>query len=372
MKASHSLTAAITVIALARGFAPSSLAQTAIVVPPPEPHLAQSVYLASLDAEDRSLRRYAGQKLYNAEGAELGSVRDFIVHPSSGRVHSLVVSTGGFLGGIGNHLRLVPFEVVRRGSRGNLFEVDILQASWLQIPPFNDKDYVVDRFYITSAQHQEMARRFGGMYHPPFASSPSEPGPIGLIRASTLRGKGVVVGDRLVGNIENIIFDLERGTVAALFDASGEFTGTRAKYLIPLNRLVYNDVRQDPLSTSLTREDFDRALPDTFGPIATVAVTAPPAPPPVEPPLPPTGRPTAIVIADPASDPLVASARAIRQAFNNDSVLVAENVQVSVESGRIILRGTVRNEATRTALDNMARRSTASGPIDNQIVVVHR
>src|SRR5688572_2170505 len=39
------------------------------------------VYLASIDVGERSLARYAGERLLNHQGAELGTIKDFIVHP---------------------------------------------------------------------------------------------------------------------------------------------------------------------------------------------------------------------------------------------------------------------------------------------------
>jgi sporulation protein YlmC with PRC-barrel domain len=494
MKGSSILTTAITVVALAY-FPSPSVAQTAAPAPypgqPPATDLAQGVYLSSLDAEDRSLRRYAGQKLLNTEGAELGSVRDFIVHPPTSEVRYMVVSTGGLFGGMGNSLRLVPFEAVRRGNRGNLFEVDILQAAWLQIPPLNDRDYVVDRFIIGPAQHQEIVQRYriAGLQVP----GPSSTDLSGLVRASVLRGKSVEVANRKVGEIENIIIDLDQGTVAALLDSSGEFTGTRAKYLVPISRLAYADPRANPISTNLTREDFAAARPSQFSPVGLARVRQ--APPPQEPPLTPTGpvvvhvpqpppqqqqpqqvpppaeprvvyapptatgtsvpvyqapppeptraspppqevRTPAVVVqsppvqapvqpppvqaapvqqpvvpepavqpppvqqpvahapvaqppvaqpppvqspapqrtfndAPPSSHPndLVQDARAARRAIDVDNTLIAENVLVIPENGKVYLRGTVRNEATRLAIDNAVRRVVLNSPIANQISV---
>jgi sporulation protein YlmC with PRC-barrel domain len=246
---------------------------TATAVAQSAPDLAQGVYLASIDAEDRSLRRYAGFRLLNTESAELGTVRDFIVHPSSSRVRYAVISSGGVLGGIGNSLRLVPVEALRRGQEPKTFAIDILQSAWLQTPPISDDDYVADRFAISAEQHQTLTQRFA-------AANPSGSRPMTarvttntapnaetdrLIRASALRGKKVTAGDRHVGNVENIILDLEQGTAAALLDASGEFTGTTGKYLVPLSRLAITAPPQNMVSTVLTRADFDRAQPSNFG-----------------------------------------------------------------------------------------------------------
>ena len=91
-----------------------------------------------------------------------------------------------------------------------------------------------------------------------------------------------------------------------------------------------------------------------------------------EPALTPTGRTTAPVIVDQTADPLAASARAIRQALTNDPVLVAEQVSVNTENGRIVLRGSVRNETTRRNLENAARRAVPAANIENQITVTNR
>lgn len=385
MKAFRSFAQAIPTIAFATCFSsflpaqevvPPSVNPTVVipVTPPPsapplspgEIDFSQGVYLASVDADNYGLRRYAGQKLYNTEGAELGSVRDFIVHPISSRVRYVVVSTGGVLGGMGNSLRLVPFEALRHGGP-NLFQVEILQAHWLQIPPVNDRDYVVDRFNYTPAQHQEMLRPF----LPPnstVAVSADANDWAGLMRASVFRGKQVFGPDRKIGEIDNIILDLERGLAAALLDPRADFTGTSGKYLIPLGRLVFNDPRQNQITTTLTRADFDVARQSTFG--ATVATPPPTYTVVTEPPLSPTGR-----VASPPSTPVVSeslvhSARAIRSAIDHDPVLVAENVQVTAENGRIILRGSVRSDAVRTSLEATAQRAVSGVAIENQIAVV--
>lgn len=337
--------------------------------------LTDGVWIASIDAEARSLRRYDGQKLLNTEGGTLGTIKDLIVHVPSSHVRYLVVSSGGVLGGIGNSLRLVPVEAVRPGRQPKTFEVDILQSAWLQIPPVSDDNYIIDRFEISDAQHQEMVRHYGAANRTQphvLASAPSTQRPaVGLIRGSALTGKTVRADGRKVGKIENIIVDLERGMAAALIDSSGDFTGTTAKYLVPLNRLVLDSPNQNPITTTLTRADFDRARPSTFAPVGTTAAL--PATTSTEPSLPLTGRPsTTPAVAIAVSDTLAASARAVRRAIDNDPALVAERVQVLPENNRVVLRGSVRDEMTRTKIETAARHALPAGNIENRIVVENR
>lgn len=349
--------------------------------------LSQNVLIASIDAEERSLRRYAGQKMLNTEGAELGTIRDFIVRPQSSQVRYFVVSSGGFLGGMGNSLRLVPVEVVQRTSSQDAFEVDILQSAWLQVPPVSDANYVIDRFDVSGTRHQEMIGRFGSAGRtdrPAIARSPTTTTPqdesSGLIRASVLRGKAVHAADRKVGDIENIIVDVDSGTAAALVDASGGFTGTTGKYLIPLNRLAFESLRQGPIGSNLTREDFDRAQTSNFGLAARTEATQTRSA--VEErqtrstveerSFPPTGRPNSTTTASSVSETLTASARAIRQAINDDPGLVAERVQVTPENGKIVLSGSVKSETARSTIEKLARQATPTAQLENRIVVENR
>jgi sporulation protein YlmC with PRC-barrel domain len=382
----HKLTISAALLAFAPCFVTVCHGQVAIAPPPPPPtiDLTQGVYIASSDVDHRSLRHYAGHKLFNTEGAELGSVRDFLVHPATNRIHYAVVSTGGVLGGMGNSLRLVPMESLRRGTHGNHFEVDILQAHWLQLPPINDQDYVVDRFDISPTRHQELVQRFGpGDRVARSGVALSTPGTTaypGLIRASVIRGKTVRTADRKVGDVENIILDLDRGTVGALLDTVADFTGTSAKYVVPLSYLAFNDSRQNPVSTTLSRADFDAARPAIF-PVQTFAVATPPppqvvvtTPPPVvsQPSGAPTGPTSDSTSLNQSSDPAVSAARAVRRAIDNDPALIAENVHVSVENGRVVLRGTVRNEGVRTNVENAVKRVMTPGSFDSYIAVVNR
>ena len=254
--------------------------------PMPAVDLTQGVFISSLDADKFGLRRYDGQKLLNTEGAELGTIKDFIVHPASSRVRYVVVSSGG-VRGMGNSLRLVPIEAVRHGSRDTRLEVDIMQSAWLQVPPVSDEHYVIDRFDISAAQHQIMLQSYGANRAGAVANSTvpvGSPGEItGLLRASALNRKDVRAGTATVGQIENIIFDVERATAAALIDSSGEFTGTRGKFIVPLSRLTYEKRGQNPIGTTLTRADFDRAA--TFATTAPTQVRSPD-----DRPLTPTGR----------------------------------------------------------------------------------
>jgi sporulation protein YlmC with PRC-barrel domain len=349
---------------------PDSAAQPARdAAPPPSARmdLTRGVLIASIYAEDRSLRHYAGQTLWNSEGAGLGTVRDFIVHPASNRLRYAVVSSGGILGRFGNSLRLVPFEVVRHDQENDRLVVDILHSRWLQIPPVRDADYEADRFPMNATLHQELTQRFGSA--PSATAAPDRPAAgnanefEGLIRASELRGKTVRTSEFTVGRIENIIIDLDQGVAAALVDASRGLIGTTAKYLLPLERLTVENSRQDPLTTTLTRADFDRAQPSDYGlnPRSSAKIERAEDESPS-----PTGRASQVQAPQRA---MTESARAVRQALDNNAALARENIQVLAENGRIVLQGSVHSEQVKEEIEAAARRAAPNGDVDSRITV---
>lgn len=339
--------------------------------------LTQGVYVASVYAEDRSLRRYAGMKLLNNDHAELGTIKDFVVHVPSGRVRYAVVSSGGVLGGIGNSLRLVPFEALHHsGDFRPEISVDISQSHWLQVPPISDENYVIDRFDITPAQHQQWLQDYGTTAPVIDTAPASEPNAAfnGLLRASTLRGKTVVADGVRVGAVKDIILDLERGVAAALLATHGEFTGTKAKYLVPLNRLGLTAPAGNSLTTNLTRADFDRAPPSDFGRLVKVEEPTEHAVTPRREPMreaspTPTGHMDTYPATVPTMATLYASADAVRKALRDDPAISGERVRVAIEDGHVVLHGSVRSETLRSQIETTARRAATASTVESQLTV---
>lgn len=333
--------------------------------------LTDGVHLASIYAEDRSLRRYAGQHLWNRDGADLGEIKDFIVHVPTGRLHYAVVSTGGVLG-MGNRLRLVPVEALREDDDGAPhITVDILQSRWLQVPPVSDDDYVLDHFAISEAQRAQIGNWFGVDQREPQAGQPADAAATaGLMRASALRGKLVRAGDRDAGSIENILIDLPNRRAALLVDAEGDFTGTDADYIVPLARLQMDNPRQNPIPTKLTRADFATAAPSNFGfPRARPMAERRDA---TDPTLAPTGRPTATRNSAGVVQPPEAAVAAVRSALRDDPALAVEKVEVDAENGKVVLRGAVRNQVIKSKIENAARSTAPAGLIDSRLTVEDR
>ena len=76
----------------------------------------------------------------NRQGESLGSVKDIMLHPDSGRVEYAVLDFGGFLG-IGDKLFAVPlqaFEVDRNNER---FVLDVTKERLKDAPGFDKNNW---------------------------------------------------------------------------------------------------------------------------------------------------------------------------------------------------------------------------------------
>jgi hypothetical protein len=148
---------------------------------------------------------------------------------------------------------------------------------------------------------------------------------------------------------------------------------------VPLNRLIYTSPRQNPLDSSLTRTDFDSAQPTNYGMQAGLAAAASSnSRPPMSTettPLSPTGRtpePTGYTSTQAITTSTDAPVQAVREAFRADPSLAVERIDVTTENGRIVLRGTVRDQATKDSLERAARRAVPTMPIETDLLVEPR
>ena len=371
---------------------------------------SETIQIASADATDRGVRRLAGKQVRADSGDKLGTLKDFVVDAPTGKVTYAVVSSGGFLGA-GDTLRAIPCEALQRSTAINGFVVNIDPAKWSQIPAIDQADFNAGRINIGADQHRQLMQIFevNGAGQSAATASGST---AHLRRASELRGKNIQAGEQKIGGIEEVVIDLEHGTAAALVDPAKDFASTDAKYLVPIQRLNLASTG-NVVTTTLTRADFDQAQLQSITaaattPSTTAGVTQPPTTTaPDETPLAPTGRDTTdrsqtVAGTTPPTQPtppapptdttrtdeqlsptgrtsaeqtpqadagLKASARIVRQALDQDIALAAANVQVMPENGKLVLRGSVRDQQTKSNVDRAAKQAASDAQIDNQITI---
>lgn len=77
---------------------------------------------------------------------------------------------------------------------------------------------------------------------------------------TALTGKKLMSGDEEAGEIDDVIINLEKGRASALLDPNDEYTGSDRKLIIGFGQIFVPGPEQ-PLATSLTREQLRRATP---------------------------------------------------------------------------------------------------------------
>jgi osmotically-inducible protein OsmY len=86
----------------------------------------------------------------------------------------------------------------------------------------------------------------------------------------------------------------------------------------------------------------------------------------------PTGKNSSDTIPSGTDPALLATARAIRKALDDDPALASANVQVSPEDGKVVLRGRVSDQKTKTAIVEKATSEIKGWKVDDQIWVDNR
>jgi sporulation protein YlmC with PRC-barrel domain len=81
-----------------------------------------------------------GTDIYNLEGESLGSIKEVVVDPSTGRIAYVVVSFGGFLG-LGEKLFAIPFAAFERDELKGNYILNIAKDKLIAAPGFDSKNW---------------------------------------------------------------------------------------------------------------------------------------------------------------------------------------------------------------------------------------
>src|SRR5450631_4094889 len=79
-----------------------------------------------------------GNDVYNAAGESLGTIKEFMIDMSSGRISYAVLSFGGFLG-MGDRLFAVPWQALQLDTANRRFTLNVNRDKLKNAPGF-DKD----------------------------------------------------------------------------------------------------------------------------------------------------------------------------------------------------------------------------------------
>ena len=336
------------------------------------------VRIASRNDRDRTAEKLSGAKLRSSDGKDLGDIKDFLIDARSGKVCFAVVSTGGVFG-IGDRLHVVPFDVLQEAGNRS-FTVSTTEAQWKQGPTINEESFEENRLSLDPQVRDQIAQTFSGSQVKPSSDE--------LLRASKIRGREVVANDQKIGKIDGLVLQSGQLRASALFDPDNEFIGTEQKFIVPLDRLSLSTGGEDKVTTSLTRDDFrNAARSNTAGSTASntteqsqnvaagaqsdTSTSSSSAVATQSTSLSPTGS-TSNDQNVSASKNLVGQARAIRQALDDDPATAQANVTVTPGNNKIMLEGTVKDEPTKSEIEQIARRTAQGADVDSKLSIENR
>jgi sporulation protein YlmC with PRC-barrel domain len=260
----HVALAAVFAILVLPGASPLARAQS---VGPPNAARAEkqaAVRVIAADASGGNISSFIGQSVRDADGRELGTVKDLVLDVYAGRIVYAATT-----GRSGDAMRLVPFAALQREQDG--FAVGIGQSQWEQVPPLTEQNVENGRITLSEAERRLVAERFGQEEPaPPNApphrsqesavkSVPTLSGGSQLLSLGDLRGKAVSTGSEDVGTITDVSVDPEQLTAAAVIAPEADFAAGNHRFLVPLHQLNLASRDQDPITTKLTRSDFEKA-----------------------------------------------------------------------------------------------------------------
>jgi sporulation protein YlmC with PRC-barrel domain len=87
-----------------------------------------------------------GTRVYNKQGDRLGSIRNFMVNKTSGRVEYAVLEFGGILG-IGSEFYPLPWDLLSYDERLGGYAVAIDKEKLEGAPRYRDRDPMWDELY---------------------------------------------------------------------------------------------------------------------------------------------------------------------------------------------------------------------------------
>jgi len=109
--------------------------------PAAEPAKAATASAAEKTGEPVSGNDVIGHKVTSNDGKDLGKVADVVVDSASGKIETLVVSSGGFLG-IGAKKVAIPFDEVELRPEGGIVATKLTQKDIESLPEFDTSKQV--------------------------------------------------------------------------------------------------------------------------------------------------------------------------------------------------------------------------------------
>jgi len=206
---------------------------------------------AATTVRNMRLSQLIGKDVRNAQGENLGDVKDVVVDIGNGRVHYVLLSFGGFLG-LGDKVFAYPMRVFQPATDRDELVLNVDKEGLKRAPGFDQArnpdwnrsdDYraQVDKYFGDTVQVQPRANMI-------------------LMRGSDLIGKEVNSFDgKDVGEIEDVVVSLRDGAVRyAVVAFDGDWNLGDKRFTMPLNAFRLGQRLQDDFVLTLNRDAATR------------------------------------------------------------------------------------------------------------------
>ncbi len=211
------------------------------------------------DFEEIGFGKLRGHGVKGADGKSLGRVRDFVLDSRRGDVRFAVVG-GGLFGGPS---RLVPVEALTVDPDDRGYITRLQQYDWQLLPEIAKEDLKSGRLVLSSDHRRNLTRLRDADWVRSYEVLPDGASSADLHRyvlASRITGKSLYNETTTVGEIDDVVIDVERRTAGVLVETDPDFAGDEHDVVIPLRALQLAPGESDRIHTALTAEDFHRAI----------------------------------------------------------------------------------------------------------------
>lgn len=192
-----------------------------------------------------------GKDVRNAQGEDLGDIKDVIIDMNNGKVHYVVLSFGGFLG-MGDKLFAYPMRVFKPTADKDDLILAVDKERLRKAPGFEDKSWPDwDR-----SDYRAQVDRYHAADTVTIKTSPN----MRLIRGSTLVGKDVNGADgKDIGEIEDVVVSTSNGDVRyAVVEFDKAWSVDDKYFTFPLRAFKMGASVKDDLVLNVTRDSIAR------------------------------------------------------------------------------------------------------------------
>lgn len=191
---------------------------------------------------------FIGQTVRGSRGEELGTIRDLVVDAYSGRDPFAVIATPS-----DNRLRLLPLQAIAADTATKGLKARITAEELARVPIVGNHEFETRKLAVSSALYRAVIGKFD-----PGATSGGANNGTHLVRLDALRGKRVTTGVDRVGTVNDVVVATDQ-PAAAIVTPEKDFQMAGRQFVVPLTALNLIATAPDPITTQLTRGDFERA-----------------------------------------------------------------------------------------------------------------